>query len=154
MWKTKPLMVHLPCCFNFYRTASLYAESNRCLSICKRCSRWPHYHSLTRLQVMTLLIHCGVFNHCFPKESYMTEWLKTDEPSASSTYSTITSQPLILEAFWPRCPHTTSSVPCSGHSVISSQQTLDQANPVVHDYSLNLHHGEKELGPWFLPFRK
>lgn len=48
------------------------------------------------------------------RRAAMTEWLKTDEQSASSTYSTITSQPQILEAFWPRFPHTTSSVPSSG----------------------------------------
>lgn len=146
-------MVHLPCCFSFYQAASLCAESSRCLSICRRCSSWPHHYPLTRLQYNDPLNPPWCVQPLFPKEEppWQNDWRQMN----SQPHPRILPKPANYKSF--RLFGPDSRIPPAQlhplvHSVLSSQQTLDQANPVIHDYSLNLHHGEKELGPWFLPF--
>ena len=151
--KKKPLMVHLPCCFSFYQTASLCAESGGCLSICRRCSSW-HYYSLTRLQYNDPLNSPRCVQPPFPKEEppWQNDWRQMN----SQPHPRILPKPANYKSFrlfGPDSHISPAQLHPLVHSVLSSQQTLDRANPVTHDYSLNLHHGEKELGPWFFPFQ-
>lgn len=98
---------HLPCCFSFYQNCLTLCRVWWMLVCCREmfCFKTFITHS-PGFNIMTLLIHRGVFNHCFLKKSTAMTELKTDEQSASSVF--FQNQPTTTPfGFWPRFPHTT-----------------------------------------------